>query len=180
MKSIEEKIRKNKELFNDREPDSGHLDRFREKLDRFHREEKESWFQRYNMALKIAAALILFVAIVTLIYTDSFTFIRNMVSEKIIAAELPVEVREVMQYYNVITDKKVAQIDQLASSETEATKIKEMALSELNELNQDKIFLENEYARNPENERVLNALLVNQQKRAEVLDKIINMLNQIK
>jgi hypothetical protein len=179
MKSIEDKIRKNRERFNDLEPEAGHFERFGEKLGQFHKEQHESWFERHSMILKIAAAFILFATFAVFLYTNRFDFVRNMLSDKLVAAELPVEVREVMQYYNVITDKKVEQIDELAVSEDEAGKIKEMALTELRELEKNREFLEQEYARNPSSERILNALMLNQQKRAEILDKIINKLNQI-
>ena len=84
-----------------------------------------------------------------------------------------------MQYYNVITDKKVSQIDELAVSEDEADKVKEMAMNELQTLEENRTELEKEYAQNPSNERIISALLLNQRKRAEILDRIINTLNQI-
>lgn len=104
---------------------------------------------------------------------------KNSFTNKIVAAELPAEIVEVMQYYNVITDKKVNQIDELAVSEDEADKVKEMAMNELKTLEDDRTELEKEYAQNPSNERIISALLLNQRKRAEILDRIINTLNQI-
>ena len=179
MQSIEEIIRKNQESFNDYEPATDHFDKFQRKLADYQSGVGESWFERYNIFLKIAAAVLIFVAISTLYYTDSFSYLKNTISKQIVAAELPAEVMEVMQYYNVITDKKVDRIDQLAVSEDEAAKIKQMALTELQDLENDRTELEKEYTQNPNSERIVNALLLNQRKRAEVLDKIINVLNQI-
>jgi len=84
-----------------------------------------------------------------------------------------------MQYYNVIEDKKISQIDVLAVSDDEATRVKKMALKELQILEEDRTELETEYTLNPNSERIMNALLLNQQKRAAILDRIINTLNQI-
>lgn len=178
MQRIEDIIKKNQEAFNDAEPSTDHFDKFQKKLNKMPKE-RESWFERYNMVLKIAAAIIVFVAVTTFLYTDSFSYLKDSFTNKIVAAELPEEIVEVMQYYNVITDKKVNQIDELAVSEDEATKVKEMAMKELQNLAENRVELEKEYAMNPNSERIMSALLLNQQKRAEILDKILSTLNQI-
>ena len=161
------------------EPPTGHMERFGAKLDAMHEAEKESWFDRYGIALRIAAAAIIFIALGTFFYTGMFDRLRERVSDRIVAAELPAELQEVMMYYNVITNKKVEQIDNLAVSQDEATRVKEMALQELRSLDESRKELEKEYALNPNNERIMNALLLNQQKRSEILDIIINALNQV-
>jgi hypothetical protein len=177
MQRIEDIIKKNREAFSDQEPPEGHFGRFSEKLAADH-QHRESWMERNAIALRIAAALLLFVAISTLIYTDKLPGIKSMFTTRIASAQLPREFIEVMQYYNILTDKKVGQIDELASSTDEATRIKQKAKTELEELDKAKNDLESEYAQNPNSERILNALMLNQQKRAKILDKIINTLNQ--
>jgi len=179
MQGIEEIIRKNKEAFNINEPSPEHFDKFREKLADYHSGRKESWFSHHGLVLRIAAGILVFIAIGTLYYTNSFKWIINSVTGQIATVELPVEIREVMTYYNMITDKKVSQIDQLATSGDEAQRIKEMALKELQELDNNKLELEKEHAQNPNNERILNALVLNQQKKSEILDKIINTISQV-
>jgi len=179
MQGIENKIKQNIEAFNSSEPGKDHLSNFEAKLDELHAVEKESWTERFGLVIKIAAATLIFITIGTLYYTNSFSFLRGIISDQIVASELPLEVREVMQYYNVITDKKVDQIDELAVSADEAQRIKDMALLELKSLENDRIELEKEYNKHPNNERVMNALLINQQKKSEILDKILNTLNQV-
>ncbi|MCD4730449.1 MAG: hypothetical protein K8R74_07605 [Bacteroidales bacterium] len=179
MQRIEDIIKKNKEAFNNDEPQTDHFDRFQKKLKDDQKERGESWFERYNIILKIAAAILIFAAISTIIYTDTFSYLKNTFTNEIVAAELPDEILEVMQYYNVIADKKINQIDDLAVSEDEATRVKGMALKELQMLEDDRSELEAEYTLNPNSERIMNALLLNQQKRAEILDRIISTLNQI-
>jgi hypothetical protein len=177
MQRIEEIINKNKEAFSESEPQEGHLDRFSEKLTAYHRQ-KEGWFERYAIAVRIAAAILLFIAVATLIYTDRLPVIKNLFTKRLASAELPMELVEVMHYYNIITDKKVDQIDVLASSTDEAKRVKEKAMKELQALEESNTELENEYAQNPNNERILNALLLNQRKKSEILDKILNTLSQ--
>ena len=84
-----------------------------------------------------------------------------------------------MQYYNVITDQKVEKIEELAVSEDEAQRVKALAMKELKSLEDARVELEKEYTKQPGNERIMNALLKNQQRKAEILDKIINVMNQV-
>ncbi len=177
MQRIEDIIMKNKEDFSDHEPREGHFERFSEKLAEHHRHQ-ESWFERYGIAIRIAAAVLIFVAVSTLIYSDRLPGIKNLFTRQIASAELPMDLVEVMQYYNILTDKKVSQIDELASSTDEAARVKAKALNELKALEESANDLEGEYALNPNNERILNALLLNQRKKAEILDKILNTLSQ--
>lgn len=179
MKSIEEIIRKNREAFNDSEPGDGHFERFSAKLKTAPPGSKEGWFQRYNIVLKIAASVIIFIAVGTFIFTESFSDLRNTMTAKIFSTKLPQELAEVVQYYDAITTKKISQIDQLAVSDDEARRVKDMAQTELKNLDASQSELEKEYEQNPENERILNALLLNQRKRAEILDKILNTMKQI-
>ena len=179
MRGIEETIRKNRAEFNDNEPSAGHFDSFEKKLDKYRSEKAESWFERHDLVWKLAAGVLIFIAIGTIYFTGSFSKLQSMLTDRIVAAELPPEVVEVMQYYNVIADKKVNEIDKLAVSQDEATKVKEMAMKELVALENNKKDLEKEYAKNPDNQRILNALLVNQKKKNEIMDKIINELNHV-
>ncbi len=179
MSGIENIIKKNREAFNKADPSPEHLDNFRARLDDYHATKKISWFSRHSEVLRIAAAVVIFIGVGTFYFTGGFSFIRNSITEQIVAAELPVEIQEVMQYYNVISSKKVDQINDLAVSEDEAKRIKVMALFELKALEDERLALEKEYAKNPNNERIMNALLLNQQKKSGILDKILNTLNQV-
>lgn len=179
MKSIENTIKKNREAFNEADPSPDHLDNFRAKLDAFHSAKNENWISRHSEFLRIAAVVVIFIGVGTFYFTGGLSFIRNSITEQIVAAELPVEIQEVMQYYNVISTKKINQINDLASSEDEAIRIKEMAVMELKALETDRLDLEKEYTKNPNSQLIMNALLLNQQKKSEILDKILNTLNQV-
>lgn len=179
MQGIEDKIKNNRDAFNTNEPSPEHLRKFESKLDALHEETRESWIERHGMFLRIAATALIFIALGAFFYTNLFDQFRDKISDRIEAAELPDELQEVMAYYNVITSNKVDQIEDLAVSKDEASRIKEMAMLEIKALDEHRAELEKEYAKNPNNERIMNALLQNQQKRSEILDKIINTLNQV-
>lgn len=179
MSGIENKIKNSREAFNEVDPSPDHLANFRAKLDDYHSADKISWFSRHSEVIRIAAAVSIFIAVGTFYFAGGFSFIRNSISEQIVAAELPLEIQEVMQYYNVISNKKVDQINDLAISEDEAKRVKEMALFELKALEEERVELEKEYTKNPNSERIMNALLLNQQKKSGILDKILNTLNQV-
>jgi DNA-directed RNA polymerase specialized sigma subunit len=166
-------------VLNDENPSPDHLNNFRAKLDAFHSVRKVSWFSRHSEIIRIAAVVIAFIGVGTFYFAGGLSFLRNAISEQIVAAELPLELQEVMQYYNVISNKKMDQIDELAVSEDEAIRVKEMAVTELKALEDARKELEKEYMKNPNNERIMNALLLNQQKKSEILDKILNVLSQV-
>jgi len=179
MPIIDDIIKKNREAFNNSEPETGHIERFLDKLEAVEPVGKEGWFQRYNIVVKIAAAVLIFIGITAIIYTDSFSNLRNNLTAKLFNTKIPQELAEVMQYYNVVTDKKMTQIGQLAVSEDEAKRVKEKADIELKILDESNNDLEKEYQLNPGNERIMNALMLNQRKRAEILDKILTTMKQI-
>ena len=177
MKNLDEIIKKNREALNTGEPSAKHFDNFQEKLSKYH-QERESWISRYGLALRIAAGVLIFVTIGILYYSDPVEVLKQTISQQVRNSGIPQEIQEAMQYYNVITDKRLGQINQYAVSTDEAGKIREMALKELKVLDENKSDLENDLAENPSNERIMNALVLNRKKQAEILNRIINTLQK--
>ncbi len=177
MKNLDEIIGKNKEAFNSNEPPKGHFDRFQGKLTKYH-EERESWFSRYGIVLRIAASVIVFITIGLVYYSNPLKNYVQAISQQVEEAGLPQELQEAIHYYNIITDKRMGQIDQLTASNDDAGKIREMALKQLETLDENKAELESDLAGNPSNERILNALVINRKKQAEILNRIINTLQR--
>ncbi len=177
MKNLDEIIRNNKEALSTREPSAEHFDNFKEKLSKY-QQEREGWFSRYGLALRIAAGVLIFISIGILYYSNPVDRLQQALSQQIENSGIPQELQEAMQYYNIITDKRLGQINQYAASTDEAGKIREMALKELKVLDENKSDLENDLAENPSNERILNALVINSKKQAEILNRIINTLQK--
>ena len=177
MKNLDEIIRKNREALSVEEPSSGHFDEFQKKLARY-QQVRESWFSRNGLVLRIAAGVLIFFTIGILYYSNPLEKLKQTFSQQVADSGLPIELQEAMQYYNIITDKRLGQITQYASSEDEAGKVKEMALKELENLDKDKAELEGYLAENPSNERIQNALVINSKKQAEILNRILNSLKR--
>jgi hypothetical protein len=178
MKGIEDIIRKNREAFDSESPSAGHFDKFRSKLDHFHSETNSNFFRKYNIAIKVAAAIVVFVTISTLFYSDKFNSLQFLVSESLAASELPDELKEVMNYYNLITDDKIAQIDKVAISKAESEKVKNMAEAQIQYIDNNIAELEKELIENPNNQRITDAIILNQKKKADLMNRILFIMNQ--
>ncbi len=178
MKGIEDIIKKNMEAFDSESPSAGHFDKFRGKLDELHSETNRNFFQKYNIAIKIAAAVVLFVVVSTLFYNKNFNGLKLFVSDSLASSELPDELKEVINYYNLITDDRIAQIDKVAISTEESAKVKSMAEAQIRDIDKNIAELKTELSENPDNQRISDAIILNQQKKAELMDKILHIMNQ--
>ena len=178
MSKIEDIIQKNKDKFDEYELGIKHFEDFQKKLSKFNTHQNKYKFLNTKLVLKIAAVIIIMVSLSVVYFNSSINDIKNFFSEKLASTELPVELQEVMKYYNILTDKKVNEIDQLAVSDDEAQKIKEMVMIELKELDDNITELAKEYSLNSNNDRIIAALINNQRMQVEVLNKILHQLNQ--
>ena len=96
MQRIEDIIKKNKEAFNNSEPNPAHFENFQKKLEGDHTKSSEGWFERYNIMLKIAAAILIFATVGTILYTDTFSYLKNTFT-KIFKAESPKPVNSTLK-----------------------------------------------------------------------------------
>jgi len=178
MKGIEDTIKKNGEAFDSESPSADHFDKFRVKLDNFHSETNKNFFLRYNIAIKIAAAVAIFFVLSTLFYSGVFNNLKFIVSESITASELPDELKDVMSYYNLITDDRIAQIDKVAVSKEESKKVRNLAEVQISDIDNNIAELEKELAENPNNQRITDAIILNQKKKADLMNRILLAMNQ--
>ncbi len=179
MSIIEEKIRKNKEIFDSYEPNDGHFDRFQKKLSKLHPQKKTNIFVRTNVLLKVAAVFIILITVTFIIiyYTnDNKQLIVKSNQEDIV---LPDELVEVKQYYTSLNQDKIEKIENLALSDEEAEKLKQMALNEMTELNADNEELEKEYIESNNNDRIFSSIVNNYRLLSNVLNRIIDNINQV-
>ena len=179
MSIIEEKIRKNKEIFDSYEPNDGHFDRFQKKLSKLHPQKKTNIFVRTNVLLKVAAVFIILITVTFIIinYTnDNKQLIVTSNQEDIV---LPDELIEVKQYYTTLNQQKIEEIENLNVSDEEAEKLKQMALNEMTELDADNKELEKEYIESNNNERLFSSIVTNYRLLTNVLDRIIDNINQV-
>jgi len=175
MSILEEKIRKNKELFDKAEPGKDHEEKFTGKLKALHEGEKEPKPRKSSRMWKVAAILVLLMGISAILV---FTIPEKSVTS-VSASELPKELREAKLYYNDEADKKLELIEQCASTSEEAAMVMNMAIEEMEALEQESADLESQLQNNIDNQRVKDALIVNYRTKSKLLDNILYRLCNI-
>jgi hypothetical protein len=170
MTILEEKIRKNRQHYDVHEPEDGHLNRFTSRLDeQFHASKRKR-----NIPLwRIAATVVLIVSLAGVMiyqYSDKSSTAQGQMSD---------ELSQVVDHYNRLTDQRLDDISNCASSDEEATKIDVMAREQLMKLEQDANVLHAELNKDESNERVYGALVTNYRTRIKLLDNIITKICQL-
>jgi len=166
MGNLEKYIREHRLLFDSDQPPSGHFDRFRERLD-----QKPVRKIRIRHAIQVAAS-------VAIIMASGFVVIKvNRNGHKVAETEIPAAVLEADRYYVSQAD---ARYDRIKDFSFENQEEKTLLLNELEDLDTHHQQLMNDLKANPEDERVINALIRHYQLKLEVMDQIIHQLEQLK
>ena len=173
MKSIEDIIRNNKDLFDDAEPSDGHLERFNRKL--------EMRFQNNTIKRSIVPYL-LKAAVVTLLITLSSLwtwdhFIRTG-STRTTLGQVSPQYKEVENYYvhqvNLM-EGEIVNVDMKNNPEQKKALMKEMK-----SMDSTYVALQKELKANPNDERIINAMIEHYQTKLEVMTYIVNQLKTIR
>ena len=176
MDKFENMVRDKRQELDQAEPSEGHFERFQIKLRKINHPGKR--FIPLKTFLRVAAVILVIIAIsFTIEYLD---LIPNPLLKGSAANELPPELKDVELYYTSLTGEKLNQIEDLASSEEEAKRLREKALTEVNELEDSNSQLQQEYVESGKNERVLDAIVNNYRIISSLLDHIINELSSEK
>ncbi len=183
MSDFEKIINKNRDAYDSDEPADGHFERFQSKLSSLHKEIDEEKIKvlqfLYKHWWKLAAAIIILIGFGFLFF-DEFYNKAGTNSAQSTEIILSPELKEVGIYYSSITDERFDMINRLVSDSMEGMKIKEMVDIELSELNENYGELLQEYKNNPDDDRIINAIINNYRIRADILDNIIKKLNELK
>lgn len=166
MTDLEKHIKEQRQHLDADRPRAGHEDRFLKKL-------AYQPVRRVNFrhALQIAASI-------AVILASSLVLIRtNKSGDKMAAMEISSSVMEADQYYAKRVNQKV---DQIRQFDFENAEEKSILLEELEELDSYQLQLMKDLEANPDDERVINALIKHYQLKLEVMDQIIYQLNQLK
>jgi hypothetical protein len=173
MKNIEDIIRNNKDFFEDAEPSAGHLERFNRKL--------EMRFQASTVKRSIVPYL-LRAAVVTLLITLSSLwtwdhFIRPA-SSRMTLGQVSPQYKEVENYYvhqvNLM-EGEIVNVDLKNNPEQ-----KRMLLKEMKSMDSTYVTLQKELKANPNDERIINAMIEHYQTKLEVMTYIVNQLKTIR
>ncbi|MFN8241141.1 MAG: hypothetical protein U0X39_10405 [Bacteroidales bacterium] len=172
MKELEEIIKGNRELFEDREPIDGHLDRFSWKLEkRLHSHASKRSIVPYLLR---AAVVTLLVTLSSLWAWDNF--IRT--DKGMTLGEVSPQYREVENYYvhqvNLM-ENEIGTLDFSSNPEQ-----KEELRKEMKTMDSTYVQLQKELKANPNDERIINAMIEHYQTKVDVMNYILSQLKSIR
>ncbi len=165
MIDLEKHIKEQRLLLDSDQPRKGHEDRFRQKLE--YQPER-----RFNIrhALQVAASL-------AILITSGIVLVKLNTNEvKIATQEIPEAVMDANIYYSSQVNARYEQIRGFTFVDSEE---KTVLLDELKDLDAYHKQLMNDLEANPDDGRVINALIRHYLIKLEVMDQIIKQLNQI-
>ena len=173
MKAIKDIIKNNRETFGNEEPSFGHFERFNIKLEILNHK---------NAPKKNIVPYLLRAAVVTLLVTLSSLltwdhFIRPG-SSRVTLGQVSPEYKEVENYYihqvNLVKDE-IVNVDLIDDPEQKLELMEEMK-------SMDSVYvsLQKELKANPNDERIINAMIKHYQTKLEVMTYIVSQLKTIR
>ena len=179
---IEDTILQNIDELNDNEPLDGHFARFEDKLNKQHKKKRKITL---NVVWKVAAAVV-FVLLVSnqaLIYfspNNQGAFMSDNNNSEISLASLSSEYEEVEFYYTSAINTGINQWNNLNAEGLISEEEQVMMEEELNEFDLMYKNLQKDLKTNPDDERVINAMLEYYQAKLSVINIIIDKLEEVK
>jgi hypothetical protein len=173
MNKIDEIFKKERGAFDDREPSEGHFERFSYKLaTRLH----AGGTKRSIVPYLLKAAVVTLLVTLSSLWTYDH-FIRPDLKKTMTLSEVSPEYKEVENYY----------VQQVSFMEGEFTNLdfknnpeqKEIMLSELQSMDSVYVDLQKELRANPNDQRIVNAMIKHYQTKIEVMSYILEQLKQI-
>jgi hypothetical protein len=172
MKTIEEIIRNNMDLFEEAEPSTGHFERFNRKL--------EKRFQA-SIPKRSIVPYLLRAAVVTLLVTLSSLwtwdhFIRPA-NTRMTLGQVSPQYKEVENYYIHQVNMVEGEIVNVDLKNNPEQKI--MLMKEMKSMDSVYVSLQKELKANPDDERIITAMIEHYQTKLEVMTYIVNQLKSI-
>ena len=173
MKTIEEIIRSNRDFFEDGEPSEGHLERFNRKLGiRF----GTVTIKRSIVPYLLKAAVVTLLVTLSSLWTWDH-FIRSD-RNRMALGDVSAEYKEVENYYihqvNFM-ESEISTIDLVSNTEQ-----REMLRKEIRSMDSVYVQLQKELKANPDDERIINAMIEHYQTKLEIMTFIVNQLKAIR
>lgn len=171
MNKFEKQIRANRQKFDSQEPSAGHMERFEQMLNN---QPSRSLLSRIPYALKAAVILLLVALSSILIYEQARLYYAN---QRVISLQdISTEFGEAEFYYTSLIKHKYQEIDRLNMDDP---KQKEMLMNELEEMDKLSHSLQKDLQSNPNDQRVINAMISHYQFKLEVMSQIIKQLEAV-
>jgi len=177
---IEELFSKNLKELNDNEPPEGHFERFEKKLAKQHKKRTFS----LNVVWKVAAAVIfVFLAVnqgIIWFSSDEENGMTPSVQNEMSLASVSDEYEEVEFYYTNAINSGLNQWERMAAEGFITEEEQQMMDTELAEFENVYKKLQNDLAANPNDERVINAMLEYYQTKLSLINMIVDKLEEVK
>ena len=170
MKNLDKIIQENRQSFDSYEPNDGHFERFEQKLLEFNKEKKS-----FNLGYLLKAAAVTILVVLSGLWVYDHT--GNKTNNGIALSEISPEYGEVEMYYTHLVNEKYHEINQFQFMDSTQ---KVMLMNELNEMDSIYENLKKDLTTNPNDQRVINAMIQHYQLKVEVMNQILNQLQQAK
>jgi len=168
MDNLDKIIKNNRQSFDSLEPSEGHFDRFEQKLSELNQKKKTFTF---GYMLKAAAITLLIVLSGLWVFEN----VQQRTNRGIALSEISPEYGEVEMYYTHLVSEKYGEINQCESLDSLQ---KQIMLYELTEMDSIYENLKKDLSANPNDKRVINAMIQHYQLKVEVMNQILNQLHQ--
>src|SRR4030042_2113055 len=173
MKTIEEIIRSNRDFFEDGEPSEGHLERFERKLG--------IRFGKATVKRSIVPYL-LKAAVVTLLVTLSSLWTWHQCimpgRNRMTLGDVSSEYKEVENYYIHQVNLMESEISTVEFANNTEQRV--MLMNEMESMDSVYVQLQKELKANPDDERIINAMIEHYQTKLEVMSFIVNQLKALR
>ena len=178
---IEELIYTNGELLSDIEPKPGHFERFETKLDRLHKKRRIS----YSTIWKVAAAVVFILLISNQTYIFFSPNHRNFFAtpnknSNVTLASVSPKYNEVEFYFTNAIHVGLNQWNALKAEGLVSAEEQKLMNSELKEFEERFKDIQNDLAANPNDKRVINAMLEYYRAKLSVINMIVTKLEETK
>ena len=173
MKTIEELIRSNKDFFEEAEPSKGHLERFERKLEvRF----SKAVVKRSIVPYLLKAAVVTLLVTLSSLWTWD-NFIRPD-RNRMKLSDISPQYREVENYYIHQVNLMESELNSLTLTNDQAHN--EMLRKEMKSMDSVYVQLQKDLKANPEDERIINAMIEHYQTKVDVMSYILNQLKELR
>src|SRR6056297_1243660 len=175
MKDIDKIIHENRSVFDSFEPDEGHFERFEQKLNQHHKSKSKT--KTFTLGYILKAAVVALLVVISGLWVYEKTFDPPATKKGIALREISPEYREVEMYYTNLVNQKYNEINDFAFMDSTQ---KEMLVNELNEMDSIYENLKKDLTMNPNDDRVINAMIQHYQLKVDVMNQILTQLHEVK
>jgi len=168
MKDLDKIIKENRQSFDVFEPGEGHFDRFEEKLLEFNKSKKT-----FTIGYMLKAAVITIMVVLSGLWVYDNINVRS--NKGIALSQVSKEYGEVELYYTQQVNQRYEEINQLQFIDSTQ---KSMLMKELSEMDSIYENLKKDLTTNPNDQRVINAMIQHYQLKVEVMNHILSQLQQ--